>query len=70
MSITHAVPQLLIVMVALALGLIFWGFWRYLGDQMEGIRIVKRDDVLIVFLIFVAFVYGVLIAYLMFSFVS
>jgi len=69
MSITHAVPQLLIVMVALALGLIFWGFWRCLKDQIGDIRIAKRDDVLTVFLIFVAFVFGVLIAYLMFSFV-
>ena len=69
MSITHAAPLLLIVIVALSLGLIFWGFWRCLKDQVEGIEIAEHDDVVTVFSIFVAFILGVFIAYLMFSFV-
>jgi len=45
------IPSLLITLVALLLGLVAWGFWRTRGQEINGVPISSRDDVLLGFLL-------------------
>jgi hypothetical protein len=49
--LVQVIPLLLIMLVALLLGLVAWGFWRTRGQEINGIPMTARDDVLLGFLV-------------------
>jgi hypothetical protein len=49
--LVQVIPLLLIMLVALLLGLVAWGFWRIRGQEINGIPMTSRDDVLLGFLV-------------------
>jgi len=58
-----AVPLLLIMLVALLLGLVAWGFWRARGQEIDVIPMTSRDDVLLGFLVLAAVALVIFLVY-------
>jgi len=59
----RAIPLLLIMLVALLLGLVAWGFWRARGQEISGISMTSRDDVLLGFLVLAAVALVIFLVY-------
>ncbi len=59
----RAIPLILIVLVALVLGLVTWGFWRTRGQEINGIPMASRDDVLLAFLVLAALALAIFLVY-------
>jgi len=57
------IPLLLIMLVALLLGLVAWGFWRTRGQESNGVAMTSRDDVLLGFLVLAAVALVIFLAY-------
>ena len=63
MQFVWAVPLLLIMLVALLLGLVVWGFWRARGQEIDVIPMTSRDDVLLGFLVLAAVALVIFLVY-------
>ena len=63
MQFVQVIPLLLIVLVALMLGLVAWGFWRTRGQETNGISMASRDDVLLGFLVLAAVALVIFLVY-------
>ena len=59
----RVIPLILILLVALLLGLVAWGFWRTRGQEANGISMTSRDDVLLGFLVLAAVALAVFLVY-------
>jgi len=59
----QVIPLLLIVLVALMLGLVAWGFWRTRGQEVSGIPITSRDDMLLGFLVLAVVALAIFLVY-------
>jgi hypothetical protein len=57
------IPFILIVLVALLLGLVAWGFRRTRGQEINGIPMTSRDDVLLGFLMLAAVALVIFLVY-------
>ena len=63
MQFVPVIPLLLILLVALLLGLVAWGFWRTRGQEIDGIPMASRDDVLLGFLVLAAVALVIFLVY-------
>ena len=63
MQLVWVIPLLLIVLVALLLGLVAWGFWRARGQEISGIPMTSRDDMLLGFLVLAAVALAIFLVY-------
>ena len=63
MQFVQVIPLLLIVLVALMLGLVAWGFWRARGQEIDVIPMTSRDDVLLGFLVLAAVALAIFLIY-------
>ena len=63
MQFVQVIPLLLIMLVALLLGLVAWGFWRTRGQETNGISMASRDDVLLGFLVWAAVALVIFLVY-------
>ncbi len=59
----QVIPLLLILLVAFVLGLVAWGFWRTRGQEINGISMTSRDDVLLGFLVLAAVALAIFLIY-------
>ncbi len=63
MQFVQVTPLILVMLVALLLGLVVWGFWRTRGQEINGIPMTSRDDVLLGFLVLAAVALAVFLVY-------
>ena len=63
MQFVPVIPLLLISLVALLFGLVAWGFWRTRGQEINGIPMASRDDVLLGFLVLAAVALVIFLVY-------
>ena len=63
MQFVRVIPLLLIMLVALLLGLVAWGFWRSRGQEINGIPMASQDDVLLGFLVLAAVALVIFLVY-------
>ncbi len=63
MQFVRVIPLILILLVALLLGLVAWGFWRARGQEINGISMTSRDDVLLGFLVLAAVALAIFLVY-------
>jgi hypothetical protein len=61
------IPLLLILLLALLLGLVAWGFWRTRGQEINGISMTSRDDVLLGFLVLAVVALAIFLVYALFG---
>jgi hypothetical protein len=59
----RVIPLFLIMLVALVLGLVAWGFWRARGQEINGVPMASRDDVLLGFLVLGAVALAIFLVY-------
>jgi hypothetical protein len=57
------IPLLLILLVALLLGLVAYGFWRSRGQAASSVSMAPRDDVLVGFLMLAALALAIFLTY-------
>jgi hypothetical protein len=57
------IPLILIMLIALMLGLIAYGFWRARGQEASGIPMASRDDVLVGFMVLAALALVIFLTY-------
>jgi hypothetical protein len=57
------IPLILIILIALMLGLIVYGFWRARSQEATGIVMASRDDVLVGFLVLAALALVIFLSY-------
>jgi hypothetical protein len=57
------IPLLLLILVALMVGLIAYGFWRTRGQAASGAPMTSRDDVLVGFLVLAALALVIFLGY-------
>jgi hypothetical protein len=65
--LVQVIPLLLIMLVALLLGLVAWGFWRTRGQEINGIPMTSRDDVLLGFLVLAVVALVIFLVYALFG---
>ncbi len=63
MQFVQVIPLLLVLLVALVLGLVAWGFWRTRGQEIGGAPISSRDDVLLGFLMLAVMALAIFLVY-------
>ena len=63
MHFVRVIPLLLILLVSLLLGLVAWGFWRTRGQEVGGVPMAPRDDVLLGFLVLAALALVIFLTY-------
>jgi len=57
------IPLILIMLIALMLGLIAYGFWRARSREASGIPMASRDDVLVGFMVLAALALVIFLTY-------
>jgi hypothetical protein len=62
------IPLLLITLVALMVGLIAYGFWRFRGQEVNGIPMTSQDDVLLGFLVLATLALVIFLSYALLGF--
>jgi len=67
MPIVNVLPQWLIVLIVIFLGSVFWILMRFYESRDQSIQIERSNDILVSFLVFIAFVFGIFSAYLLLS---
>jgi hypothetical protein len=65
MSLMHAVPLLLSILVGLLLGLVTWGFFRMRHHSADDGLVETRDDLLFGMLAFAVFSLGAFVTYVL-----
>ncbi len=63
MQLVRLIPLILILLIALLLGLVVWGFWRARGQGIDDNPITSRDDVLLGFLVLAAVALAIFLVY-------
>ena len=63
MQFVRVIPLVLIMLVTLLLGLVAWGFWRTREQEISGVSMTSRDDVLLGFLVLAAVALAIFLVY-------
>ncbi len=63
MQLVRLIPLILILLIALLLGLVVWGFWRTRGQEIDDNLMTSRDDVLLGFLVLAAVALAIFLVY-------
>ncbi len=64
----RVIPLILILLLALLFGLVAWGFWRTRGQEISGVPMASRDDVLLGFLVLAALALVIFLVYVLLGF--